>query len=123
MLFWPFSTLGSAAGTWCCTKPGGTLWIWTSGKFGSAGITVGVGAGGEQMSPKIVASWRRAASWFELVGKSGAAGDGFCRACIKSLAAAAAASAEEAVGITVFDGNQERVSAILSAMVALTQTL
>ncbi len=40
-----------------------------------------------------------------------------------NLAAAAAASAEEAVGITVFDGNQERVSAILSALVAWTKTL
>ena len=75
------------------------------------------------MVPKIVANCWRAASWSELVGESGEAGDGFCKAWIKSLAAAVAASAEEAVGMTVFDGNQERVSAILSALVPWTQTL
>ena len=75
------------------------------------------------MLPKMVANCWSAASWSELVGESGEAGDGFCRAWIKSLAAAVAASAEEAVGITVLEGNQDRVSAILSARVAWTQTL
>ena len=75
------------------------------------------------MLSKMVANCWRAASWLELVGESGEAGDGFCKAWIKSLAAAVAASAEEAVDITVLDGNQERVPAILSAMVAWTQTL
>ncbi len=57
------------------------------------------------------------------MGERWEAGERLCRAWVKSLAAAVTASAEEAVGITVFDRNQERVSAILSALVAWTQTL
>ena len=64
----------------------------------------------------------RATRWLSLVGASGEAGEGLRRATVRSLAAAIAASVDEALGMVTLEGNQARVSAMRSAMVSQIQT-
>ena len=70
----------------------------------------------------MAASCFRDAIWLSVLGESGDAALGCRSAWMRSRAAAVAASAEDAVGILVLDGNQTRVSAMRSAAVSLLQT-
>ena len=93
------------------------------GQNWSLGMSSEGASWGCKMLLKIPASCLRDAIWLSLVGESGDAGLGFWRAWMRSLAAAVAASVEEAVGIFVLEGNHDKVSEILSAEVSLIQTL
>ena len=70
----------------------------------------------------MVASWTRVLVSESVSGDNGAAGDGCCRAWMRSLAAMKARSAEDGVGMVTCVGNHASVSEIRSALVALAYT-
>ena len=87
------------------------------GGGGRIGLT-----GGFAAVPSKVARCSRASSWLFSMGARGDAGEGCFRAVMMSLEAARMRSADDAVGITTWDGNHERVSALRSARVSVIQT-
>jgi hypothetical protein len=75
------------------------------------------------MPVRSVVSWWRAATWLSVNGANGELGDGLWRAAMMSWRPARMRSVEDARGMGMWDGNQDTVSVIRAARVAITQTV
>ena len=100
------ATLGAVTGGVSCGSAGGVLTTLGTGTVGLSTATA-----------KILASWRRACNWLSPSAANGVAGVGFNSACVRSLAASRAASADDVLGMTEWKGKNSTVLAMRSEAV------